>query len=311
MDEKKGLKILASVYYFIAALAFYLFMSLAISLVSSTFKGILRMWPYLLYLADAVYLLFVLHLAAHPLDEKKRIRTYEVNGTLILFFAFVVILVSAIYYQKGVYSAWVMGGISPLYPLDSFIGSFLLVIIGSLLYVYGHRLRKKPRSIDYVSFEGGKGLKVASFIFRSIFALVALFFAGSLLLMPFSFDTSFAHFGALFGFYLLMAYPSVLLGYYEWGYLDHDPLIMKIRLFRSAPIFAVIGLALALYYWLDEWLDPYFLISSGQALLPADFMYSTKIGPYLLLIVSIASPLVAFGHFLKRMSPKKKTPAKS
>jgi hypothetical protein len=305
MKEKTALKICESALYFLAALVFYLLVNLWASATSVPFGDFARALPFGLFLADSVYFLFALHLLTHPLNETKRIKTAEVNGALLLILSFVGILSQAVYYRLGYQPSWISGGITPFYPLDGFIGHFALLILGSGLYLFSRYLRKHHRNYEWSVHEWQGHEKIWTSIFRPFFALIALYFMGSLLLAPFRINAFAEHAGSLVGFFLLMLLPSVMLAFYEWDYLDKEPLPQRQRLYRNSVILTLAGLILALWYWLAQALDPRFLSESLIALFPWDFMLQVKIAPYLLLLSCLGSSLIAFLHYLNRSVLKK------
>jgi hypothetical protein len=306
MREKTALKILETLLYPLAALAAFLLVNVLASEVAYQFQNLCKTLPFLLFLVNVLYFLFVFHLFVHPLSAEKRIQTAEVNGAILVASSFLVILLITIFKMNGTYSALLLGGITPLFPLDAYLGSFLLLIAGSLLYYAGVRLKKHPRPYPYNVHEWKKkGAKVATSIFRPFFVLVALYFFGALLLSPFLMSFSSAHAAGLIFFDFLMGLPSAMVALYEWNYLDKEPLPQRQRLYKNSVIMTLLSLILALAYWLFQALDPLFLIEGAASLLPIDFLLSIKLAPYLLILLSLASSLIAFLHYLDRNVPKK------
>lgn len=304
--EKKALKIIETVYYFLAALVTFLFVNLLTSEASSKFQNLRKTLPFLLFLALAVYLLFILHFFAHPVNEEKRIRSASVNGAILVCLSFLVILLITIFKLNGTYTSLVEGGLTPLFPLDAYLGSFLLLFAGTFIYYSAQRLKKHPRPIVYNPHEWkGKGQKVLTSISRPLFALVALYFMGAFLLSPFLINWGSGHTFGLIAFMALMGLPSAMMGVYEWNYLDKEPLPQRQRLYKNSVIMTLLSLVLALTYWLVQALDPLFLIEGAASLLPLDFLLSIKLGPYLLILLCLASSLTAFLHYLNRNVPNK------
>jgi hypothetical protein len=304
--ETKVLRILETVCYPFAGLALFLFVCLLCSEIGYSFANASVFWPYFLYLANVIYLLFILHFLAHPLSEKKRKLTYFVNGVVLTLASFIVVMMMTFFLENGTYPQIVIGGITSLYPLDGYLGSFLTLIAGFVIYYLGQRLEKHPREIVYASLRGGMIHKVVASLFRPLYVLIALFFMGAILMIPATFDTSFAHFGGMLGFYLFLALPSVMLGFYEWDYAAiADPAAKQRRLCRLAVAFCLAGLVLSAWYGIASAVDPEFLIQDATALLPVDYMKSLLVGPLLLILTSLAAPLIAFFHFLKRGLPAK------
>ncbi|MFA6620705.1 MAG: hypothetical protein WCS90_06220 [Bacilli bacterium] len=304
--EKKALKIIETAYYFLASFACFLFLNLFTSEISANFQNLRKSLPFLLFLALAVFLLFIIHLYAHPVNEDKRRKTATANGAILVALSFLVILLITIDKLDGTYSSLLEGGFTPLFPLDAYVGSFLLLIAGSLLYYSGERLKKHPRPIVYNSHEWkGRGSKVLTSISRSFFAVIALYFMGALLVSPFFMSFTSEHAFGLVAFDLLMGLPSAMLALYNWNYLDKEPLPQRQRLYKNSVITTLLALILALTYWLVQAFDPLFLIDGAASLLPLDFLLSVKLAPYLLILITLGASLTAFLHYLDRNVPKK------
>lgn len=300
IHETRVFKIAETICYFVAAWAMFVLVNGLVSSYASGFKNLASQWPYFLSLANSIYLLFALHLSAHPQNEKKRHLTLLVNGAILTLSSFLAILVIGINENIGVYSSFILGGMSPLYPLDGYLIGFLTLFVGTSMYFYEHLWAKRPKAVLFVTFEGGKTKKVVASIFRSVFALIALYFMGALDMAPATFDPSFEHFAGMIGFYLWMLLPSVMLAFYEWGYKDVPDATKKSkRLYWLSIVFLLSSLTLTGYYALAAHLDPQFLIQGGTALLPIDFMKSILLGPILLTVSSLSAPLVAFFYYLR------------
>src|SRR5574344_920187 len=306
MGLKKFLKIIESVYFFLAALAMYYWVNIVMDEVGRKFQYLGKTLPFLLFLSGAILLLFALHLLAHPLNAKKMALTAEGNGLALVLLSFTTILLITIFILNGAYSSFVSGFLTSAYPLDAYIGSFLLLAAGTLLYAFGVHLKKHPlKDYPYSVHEWTKHGKLLTSISRPLFVLVALYFMGALLLSPFSFANAIPHLGGMIGFYLLMLLPTVMLVIYEWDYLDKEPLPKRQRLYKNSVIMTLSSLILALWFWIAQAVDPQFLIEGATALLPIDFMGDVKVGPYLLLLLCLSSSLIAFLHYLNRNVPKK------
>jgi hypothetical protein len=295
-------KIIETIYYPLAALAVFTFVSMMASDYGYGFANFWRLVPYLLYLILAVYFLFFLHLLMHSHTAVWRRRCFIINGAVIVALSFASIFLFSIYISIGALSGLLTDGITALYPLDAFIADFLFMVAGFGCYLYGMRLKSHPE-LDFQTYpahEGGKTSHVFAAIFRPLFCLIALYFFGAFIVGMLTFDTSLTHFWAIFGFDLFLLAPSAYLAIYEWGYIDLSPEKKLLSLPKYALISAVIGVFFTVYYFVANALDPFFLIASGTALFPIDFMTSLIIGPWLLVIVSLVAPSVAFAHYAFR-----------
>jgi hypothetical protein len=305
MSEKTVGKIVESAFYFLAAIAEFLLVKFFLAELLSRFADFWETIPYFLYLSLVVYLLFILHLIVHPLGEKKRMATAKINGAILCILSFVAILYFAILFRGYAFPFLAEGGITPLYPLDGFMGSFFLLFAGTGIYLFGRQIEKHPRKYPYNVHEWTKHGKIWTSIFRPLFVLVALYFLGAGLSLNFLSSWSSNHLFGMIGFYLLMILPSAMIALYEWNYLDKEPLPQRQRLYRNSVIMTLISLLLALWYWLAQALDPLFLMEDGASVLIIDGLANIKLGPYLLLLFTLLSSLISFFHYLDRNGPKK------
>ena len=306
MKEKNGLKIAESILYFFAALATFYFANLALGVVLYRFQDFFYSAPLLFFLANGIYFFFVLHLFTHPVNEVKRIQTATVNGTLLVLFAFLDILLITIFRLNGTYSSLLIGGLAPLFPLEAYLGSFLILILGTALYFYGAHLKKHPHPYVYNPHEWkNKKQKVLTSIARPLFALIALYYLGAVLVSPWLMSFSSEHAFGLISFILLMLLPSAMVGVYNWNYLDKEPLPQRQRLYKNSLILTSFALLLALLYWFSQALDPLFLIDGMAYALPVDLFTRIKWSPYLLILTSLSASLISFLHYLNRNVPKK------
>ena len=269
----------------------------------SKFALFARYLPYTLMNIIPIHLLLVLHFALHPYSLKHKRWMLILNGAFICLGGFLMALLTAVYSFKGTYSSIVMGGITSLYPLDALILGLLYSLLGFALYFYG--LKKYQGKNDrFPDPKPRRVWRILIGIFGSLFLLTALFFMGDLALFFYTLDYSLSNWWEMLSFYLLMALPAVELGFYVYGYKEcQDPTKAQYRQFHYAVAMAGSALAVSIFFFIAMIVNPLFLMESGMALLPIDFMNSIPVGPVSLLASAYAAPLVAFLLFLR---PKKK-----
>jgi hypothetical protein len=301
MKKRILLLILEGLLFIYAGIAFYYLLWFLIYNVAASFVFFVRFLPYFLMNLIPVYLLFVMHLCLHPVSIKRKKLTLMVNGGVICLLGFLTALFAAIFAINGTYSSIVMGGVTHLYPLDSLLLGLLYSFGGFALYFYGYK--KYDGKEDH--FPTGKiKQKVLKSIFRPIFALVALFFIGALAHIFYTMDYSMKNWWEMLSFYLLMALPSVELGFYEYGFKEEmDPITSQKKEFHYSVWMALSALLTVLFFFIAYLVNKAFLVESGVAYLPADFLKSIPFGPVILFVSVLVAPLVAFFHFL---SPSKK-----
>jgi hypothetical protein len=308
MKTKKLLKIFETVSFFLAAYPFKLLLEILISDVSSSFKGIARLWAYALALLAVALLPFIFHLLGHAKSPKSYALTAKYGGIAVDALAFLSIAGITLGVSKGLFSTFVVsGGPTYLYPLDGYILSWVLLALGTGLYIHGAKAAQKaPEMVYYVEPDDPRWLRVLAAIFKPLFLLVALYFQGCLYLTPFILDGSFSHFGGFLGFILWMMVPIALYLTYLYGYLDLDnPDKKKLRLYRLSVIYCGLGFFFFLWFVIAYFLDPYFLVEKAAPLLTADFMYSLNLGPILLFLTTLLTPALGFLLFIRGTGKKK------
>jgi magnesium-transporting ATPase (P-type) len=109
----------------------------------------------------------------------------------------------------------------------------------------------------------------------------------------------------MLSFYLLMALPSVELGFYEYGFKEErDEITAEKKQFHYSVWMALSALLTVLFFFIAYLVNRDFLVESGVAYLPADFLKSIPFGPVFLFSAVLVAPLVAFFHFFPRSKKK-------
>ena len=204
---------------------------------------------------------------------------------------FALVLLDAIFVLSGIFDSVVEGSYSALYPLDT----LLIGLFVAFISLYG--LYKWKKCDTKHAFPGW--LKLVEGLGKGFVGLVALFFAGDLVLSLITMDYSFAHAASTFPLYML---ALIMVGYVVTWLFDIKKrfLVNAIHLGLTA-IFAIwFGIAYAL--------DPYFLNTSMVAFFPIDFMGSLMVGPTVLIVVNAIPALLGVGmRLVAWIRLKKKT----
>lgn len=311
MKTKKRLKIYETLAFFLAAYPFKLLLEILVSDLSSSLKGLGRMWAYGLALLAFVLWPFIFHLLGYAKDPKRYAETAKCGGIVVNLLAFLSIAGITLGVSQGTFAHFIVpGGPTYWYPLDGYILAWVLLALGTLLYIYGDKCsHKAPEMVYYVEPSDPKWIRVLAAIFKPLFLLVALYFMGCVLLTPFILDGSGSHFGGFLGFFLWMLVPIALYLTYLYAYVDLDnPYKKKLRLYRLSVIYCGIGFFFFLWFIIAYFLDPYFLVEKAAPLLTADFMYSLNLGPILLFLTTLLTPALGFLLFI-RGTGKKASPS--
>ena len=290
-----------------AALAFFMLFHVLIESLGTELSSSWKYLPFYLVQIFAIYGLFIIHLYLRPVSYERQRLTLLVNGAVMTLLSFLSVLLIAVYVGTGILPSFFVGGVSLAYPLDAFLLSFVYLVAGFLTYWAGRHLKPSDDSAAYRSASGGTAKKIFASIFRPLFVLVALYFAGSLLTIFSTFDYSFSHFAGMASFYLLSALPTVGLGLYEWGYVGAPEAKKNRRLFVYSVSMVGAALLLTFFFFVAEKLDPGFLSESAQGILPADYLKQIAFGPIILFAAVYFGPFVAFFHHLLRSGLLKKS----
>jgi hypothetical protein len=288
MKEKKLLLVLLGLSYLYGAYAFYALIVGLTAQASSFFKGALPFWPGYLHYLSATFVPFALYRLAFAENEKERVFAYKYWGFAVVLLSFAAIAGIGIETSLGALS-WTTHGLSSLYPVGTFVMSFVFLFLGFLGYTYGDRLAKRPSDFPYAEETKDKlrWLKRLAFV---LFALIALYDLGSLMRLPNSFDPSSSHLGWLFPFYFYMLQPSVFLAYLVYGYRlslsekrEHSSQIAFIVFLSVGVILFILRVAALLA-------DPLYLAEGGTPLLVVDFSSRISFMPVFLFLMNVLVP---------------------
>ena len=132
-------------------------------------------------------------------------------------------------------------------------------------------------------------MKLVEGLGKGFVGLVALFFAGDLVLSLITMDYSFAHAASTFPLYML---ALIMVGYVATWLFD-----IKKRFLANA-IHLGLTAIFAIWFGIAYALDPYFLNASMVAFFPIDFMGSLMVGPTVLIVVNAIPALLGVGFYL-------------
>lgn len=298
MRYKTVLKIIEVFLFLIASITFMYFVNFFVVDLGSGFSLAVKFLPFYLSSLMPVYLLIVFHLLINPSSFKRKKLCLLVNGPIICVLSFTIIILVSIYVGNGTYSSFIYGNITRIYPLDSFIVAILELIFGALLITRGISY-KEDNGDMYQLLAKKRYNRVIKSIFRSLYILIVLFFAGNLLMLFNTFDISFKNFGADLSVYILMIVPIIQIIFYIFVFKSKEDGAEK-KLLISKLSYVSLGLSSvgAIWFLIAKLVAPNFMSSSLVALFPIDYMSSIAVGPILLIVINFVPPIVAIFHFL-------------
>ena len=213
-------------FFFIASFAFmqmlYAFVDVIGSIVSGStdvaIKDLVRSLPLILIFFMSVWSLLLVHASFRNVSEEKFRKSLFKDGiTIICFGVFNILYIIAGLISK-IYVSMAEGSPFAIYPLDTFLLSFLFIAIGVMVILY---LKKFKESRPYLLPNRGnivtkaRGLYCTFVTFWMLFALFGL--AGGLYSM---FIYDFRHGYAFFGIAVILCYllSPIMMGVWEFYY---------------------------------------------------------------------------------------------
>jgi nitrate reductase gamma subunit len=298
MKTRTFLKSLEILVFLYAAICLFYFVYVAAADFQD-FSHLGKMMPVYLGLVTPTYLLFILHLVLYPVSYQRLRLTLFVNGVVLAVISILNIFLIIKNVTGSVYSSFLQGGITSLFPLDFFILSFLYAGLGICLAVYGYRLADSPR--PYVGAASSLGEKIAASIGRPLYVLFSLYVTGAFL-----FGFTMANYGSPTFMLMMPTYALMLLSptgllYYEWFYRESEETNKndkKKRLWSSGIYFGV-GLLAALLYFVFIFISPNYMVDNAQPYFALEFMGSIKGAPVVLMAAPLIAGLICFIRALK------------
>jgi hypothetical protein len=295
--------------FYLCSYSFVSFLASVGNLIGSTLSPLSRLFPYYLSVILDIYFLFVWHLVNFPKNEKKLQLTLKVNGIILaalFLLAAILILVKVLTKE---YASFLIGGPIQYFPLVYFILDLLFGCVGVLFALYGFFMPADPATI-YFPAEQGKARQAVSSIFRSLFVLVALYLGGILYE-----EITIANYGSstwwcMLSLVLLMSLPIAYLFYYVFFYKNgQEKPLEKRKLISLCSLGA--ALIFEVYFLVCLLLRRNFIVEDATNLFIVDFMKGWNLAPYLVSLMAILPPAIAYFSFAIEGKKKAKSPQKA
>jgi hypothetical protein len=295
--NRKLLKGLEGILFIFASLCFFYFFYILVCDING-FKHLYRIIPMVLTLILPVYLLFIVHLLLYPINYKKYRSTLIVNGYILGYLSLILVILIPTYVGLDIYHGFVQGVITPLFPLDFFILALLLLALSIYFLIKGYKLQESDK-ITYYPYSHSKTRKVFDSIFRSFYAIIALYLTGALILGI----TSMINYGGnhqanVLPLYFLIVVQDIILAYYEYFYKENKDKAKQHKIVTLSILGTTAILSTALLIVFIN--DPYVLVYECTAFFPADFMGSLNLAPYLVSFPPLIASIWALIPMLKK-----------
>ena len=272
---------------------------------ASTAPEFPRILPLLLMGVTLAVLWFVLHAIRRPRSEATRKATYLGGGAVLLLLGASTVILDMVYAFSGTFASLLESKATWLYPIDTLVVGFLSDFLGAFLIFLYVKKGKEMAELSPHPWPLWKRI-VLGYLLFPLYAMVAMFFAGTFLFSLVYFDRDFSHFGVTLSFYLLMILPSVSMLLYEHLVRDSEGVRRFNLILRGGSAFLLTGIVLSLWGYFGSLQDPYAISDSLVNAFPLDFLISKAIGPILLYLLALVPPLSMLLSFL--FAKKKEDP---
>ena len=272
---------------------------------ASTSPEFPRIAPLLLMGVTLAVLWFVLHAIRRPRTAASRKVTHLLGGSALLLLGAATVILDMVYAFSGMFGSLLASKATWLYPIDTLVVGFFADFLGAFLIF--RFVRKSKGWQDLPPHPWGMAKRIAAgYVLFPLYAMVAMFFAGTFVMSLVYFDRDFSHFGVTLAFYLLMALPGVSMLLYEHLVRDAEGMKRFSRIVRGCSSFLLVGVALCLWGYFGSLQDRYAISDSLVMAFPLDFLISKAIGPMLLFVLALVPPLCLLLTFL--FEKKKEAP---
>jgi hypothetical protein len=252
-----------------------------------------RMLPYYLSFLVLIYLLFLVHLILFPKDEKKLILTYKVNGIILAVLALLAAVLVLLNVVKGVYHSFIIGTITPLFPLDSFLLDLVIMGIGIYLAIRGFRYKAYPDQL-YFPYQHGLLRKIFSSFFGGLFLLFSMYLTGAFILAVFTANYGSPTWLCMLVLWLQIGVPGGLFIYHDWFYKKPAEIEAEKRQRLALIVFAS-SLILTGLLVVCLIVQPNFIVEDATGLFALDYMKSWNLIPFL---SSLVADIPSLAYFL-------------
>ena len=296
---------LEAILFVLASFSMFSFVASLFNFVGSTVSPLPRMMPYYLSVLTLFYLLFVVHLLLFPKTEAKFRLTLQVNGLLLALLGLTSALLILIKVVGAEYSSFIMGGPSPLFPLDYFLLDLAILALGIVFAFRGFRYRTNPARLYFPS-ESGWVRRIFASLFWGLFVLIALYLSGAFLL-----EIAIANYGSATGWcmlplWLLMGMPAAYLFYHDFFYKNGEEKTLSQKKLIALLVLGI-ALLLEICFLLALLLERNFIVEDATALFLLDFMKSWDAAPYLVSLMAVLPPFIAYLSFVFESNKKSKS----
>lgn len=268
--------------------------------VNQSFNLFKNVYPYYLWLALSIYLLFVLYFILHNKNMNRRKLTLRINGIILLLLCVFELLSIFLKLSSGKLYFY-MTSMTYLYPLDMIIMVSIYLAISIVFIIFSFKQTK-------LYFNESKKLHIPVLhdFLTGLYILVLLFFVGDLLCIYKTFDRNKNLLGVL-PVYILILLMVVNVFVYEFVYRRKNHV-------RGSIYYACFQVMISIIciYWVGiyEKYHPNFMTESLTALFPLDHMLmeSRAFSMYFLSIMNIVPSLFAIiTLFMRKKKDKKVT----
>ena len=266
-------------------------------------KDLLRSLPILLSFFICLWALLFLHTNFRNYDDEKRIKSTFRKAITVIALAGINVLYIPIMTIAGKYSSMVEGAPSPIYPLDVFLFSLLMVALGVLALLYMKKIAPKKNYV--LPSRGPTVMKLRGLygVGMSLWAVVAAFSLAEFFYGLFIID--FLHGYQAFSIALLLVYLSSPCFLLVWEFYFNELKEEKRKefLLPLGILGTGISLAITVFYFVALGLNLDGPSNVGFGVLPVAFTASVNIATLIVVITPLG---VAITALIKGLLARKK-----
>lgn len=281
-----------AIVYLLASLSLFTLVASMGNAIGSTVSVFPRMAPYYLSVIVLIYLLFILHSLLFPKNERLFRLSLKANGIVLAALSFIAALSILIKVISKEYQSFLIVGPSPLFPLDYFLLDLALTAVGVLFALKGFRYQSNSGRLDF-PYEHGLIRRIFATVFRGLFILLSLYLSGSFIMVIGIANYGSSTWWCMLSLWLLLGVPAGYLFYHDFFFKNGKKKSLEQK--KMIALFTLGGaLFLDAFFLFALLLNRNFIVEDATALFVLDFMKSVNAAPYLVSLMAILPPFIAY-----------------
>lgn len=285
MNKTLRFKITLSIVFILASLSFFLAFQVGASIMTElpNFRTGYRMIPAFFTYLSPVFIWASLQNLLRPKDKNAYKVRLPLFAGLVAGLSLTSLILTIVYLANKVYPSFVMGTLTPLFPLDLILFDLLFLAYSAFIFT---RVKKiKDVLFAYYPRKDHVWLSILKGIGCFIYYFAALYFFGSFL-VGFSFaDYSNIYFADLIPFSVLMIIPALLYFFLVFE-KEKDPSV-SIHPLLHISIWTLVTLIFSLSAFIVLLNIPSLLFYTCAPYFAPDYMLSKNLAPFFIILIPL------------------------